>query len=69
VGAYWAIPADGSASLPAGSISTLWPASDGLDDLGRDELYRRAQELGVSGRSQMSRDELRAAVRAGQPPD
>lgn len=68
IGAYWAMSGNGDGSLAAGSIETLWPASDGLDRLGRDELYRRAQQLGVTGRSQMSRDELRAAVRAGRPP-
>jgi DNA end-binding protein Ku len=32
-------------------------------ELSRDDLYRRAKELGVPGRSKMSRDELAEAVR------
>lgn len=32
----------------------------------RDELYQRAQELEVDGRTKMSKDELAAAVQAAQ---
>jgi DNA end-binding protein Ku len=35
---------------------------DELDDLSRDELYERAQEAGVPGRSSMSRSELVKAL-------
>ncbi len=43
-------------------------ASDGggdLADLSRDELYERAQDAGVKGRSSMSRDELVEALDGG----
>lgn len=35
---------------------------DELDRLTKDELYRKAGELGVAGRSKMNRDQLREAV-------
>jgi hypothetical protein len=34
-----------------------------LDDRSRDELYNRAKQLGISGRSQMSKKQLAAAIR------
>lgn len=34
-----------------------------LEDRTRDELYNRAKELDVAGRSSMSKDELIAAIR------
>jgi hypothetical protein len=34
-----------------------------LDDLTKDELYQRAQEADIPGRSEMSKDELIAALR------
>ena len=37
--------------------------SDDLEDLTYDELYERAQEADVAGRSEMDSDELRAALR------
>ncbi len=38
----------------------------GMEDLSRDELYARAQEKHISGRSKMTKDELRNALqRAG----
>ena len=41
------------------------PNGDGeLAALSRDELYERAKELDIKGRSDMSKDELAAAVRA-----
>jgi DNA end-binding protein Ku len=36
----------------------------GLDGLSKDELYKRAQEADIPGRSQMTRDELVDALRA-----
>ena len=43
----------------------LKPAADTMNGTGaRDDLYERAKELGVRGRSRMSRDELEAAVEA-----
>lgn len=40
--------------------------SDELERLDREELYRRAQEAGVSGRSKMSKDELVKALSNGE---
>lgn len=37
-----------------------------LADLSKDELYERARDLGVSGRSSMSKDQLLDAVRAAE---
>ena len=37
-------------------------AIDGDDGLTKDELYERAQELDVDGRSQMNKDELKEAI-------
>ena len=37
-----------------------------LSDLNKDELYERAQDLDVSGRSKMDKDELKEAVRDAQ---
>lgn len=38
-------------------------SGDDLDRLSKDELYQKAGELNVSGRSKMNRDQLREAVR------
>jgi hypothetical protein len=38
----------------------------GLDERTRDELYNRARELGIDGRSRMKKDELVAAIRRKQ---
>lgn len=35
-----------------------------LDERTRDELYNRARELGIEGRSEMRKDELVDAIRA-----
>jgi DNA end-binding protein Ku len=37
--------------------------STGLDELSKSELYEKAQEAGIEGRSQMSKDELIDALR------
>lgn len=34
-----------------------------LDDRSRDELYNRAKDLGIEGRSKMNKDELVKAIR------
>ena len=34
-----------------------------LEDRTRDELYNRARDLGIEGRSKMSKEELAAAIR------
>ena len=36
----------------------------GLDARTRDELYNRAKDLGIEGRSKMKKDELAAAIRS-----
>lgn len=36
----------------------------GLEDRTRDELYNRAKELGIDGRSRMNKQELASAIRA-----
>lgn len=36
----------------------------GAEDATKEELYRRAQELGIEGRSQMSKRQLASAIRA-----
>jgi hypothetical protein len=41
------------------------PRAGDLRELSKDELLERARELGVRGRSQMSKAELAAAVRRG----
>lgn len=38
----------------------------GLEARSRDELYNRARQLGIEGRSKMSKDELVAAIRRKQ---
>lgn len=50
----------GARSVPAGSS----PGTGTGDERTRDELYARAQDLDIPGRSQMSKDELRTAVSA-----
>lgn len=37
-----------------------------LEDRTKDELYNRAQDLGIEGRSRMSKDELVQAIRERQ---
>lgn len=37
--------------------------SPSYDEWSKDELYERAQEIGISGRSRMSKDELISALR------
>jgi DNA end-binding protein Ku len=51
---------NGRAAASAGRTAP----SDELGTMGKAELLRRAAELGVAGRSKMSRDDLEAAVRA-----
>ncbi|CAG7570773.1 Rho termination factor-like protein [Barrientosiimonas humi] len=40
--------------------------SESYDEWTKDELLERAQEIGVEGRSTMSKDELIEALRSGQ---
>lgn len=38
--------------------------SDAYEEWSKDELYERAQEVGIEGRSEMSKDELIDALRS-----
>src|SRR4051812_14771959 len=49
-----------SMAVPGGTAKTAESQSSG--EWTRDELYARAQELAIAGRSQMTKDELREAV-------
>lgn len=40
--------------------------SRSLDDRSKEELYNRAKDLGISGRSKMKKDELVKAIRQKQ---
>ena len=40
--------------------------NDSLDDRTKDELYNRAKELNIEGRSKMNKDELVEAIRDEQ---
>ena len=44
-------------------LSVLLRRADGLDKMTKDELYKRAQDADIPGRSEMSKDELVAALR------
>jgi hypothetical protein len=53
----------------AGSLGSYVPGREpsrpgSLDDLSKDELYARAQDADIPGRSEMSKDELIAALRS-----
>ena len=71
---YEALRADGASKEKAARIANaranpdMHPSEKGgyarpYEERTRDELYGRAQELGVEGRSKMSKDELIAALR------
>ena len=58
--------AEAAASKKAGEASALEHRTDSdalAEDNTREELYERAQELDIEGRSDMSKDELADAVR------
>jgi hypothetical protein len=57
-------PARPSASRAARGRSR--PVPHRLDDRTKDQLYARAQELEIEGRSQMTKDELIDAIRSRQ---
>jgi DNA end-binding protein Ku len=44
-------------------ISELLRRRDGLDRMTKEDLYKRAQEADIPGRSDMTKDELVAALR------
>lgn len=61
---YWQVWHDHGDELEAGEIEDLADADDALEDRTKAELYRRAQQLEIDGRSYMRRRELMSAVRA-----
>jgi hypothetical protein len=54
------------AARVAGSAGTAgrWDESSPYDDWTKAELYERAQEVGIDGRSSMSKSELISALRS-----
>lgn len=68
---YEALREDGVGKAKAAAIANSEGASSRggqsppYEDWTRDELYERAQELDVEGRSDMTKDELISALRAG----
>ncbi|GAA1856216.1 Rho termination factor N-terminal domain-containing protein [Pseudonocardia ailaonensis] len=55
--------ANASAAEGAGTVSARGGRAGSYDDMTRDELYERARKIGIEGRSDMSKDELIAALR------
>jgi hypothetical protein len=49
-----------------GRLAALRRPNVDLEDLSRDELYRRAQEADIPGRSDMTKDELIHALRSAR---
>ena len=47
------------------SMAKLKKGGGGLEDLSKDELYEKATDAEVPGRSKMSKDELVEALRGG----
>ena len=47
------------------SMARLEEGGGGLEDLSKDELYEKATDAEVPGRSKMSKDELVDALRGG----
>lgn len=55
--------ANQAASEGRRSVSKRGGRSKKYEDWSKNELYRRAQEVGIEGRSNMSKDELIQALR------
>lgn len=68
---YEALRDDGMSKEKAARIANTSDASERggeaspYEDWTKDELYERAQEVGVDGRSSMSKSELISALRSG----
>lgn len=48
----------------ANAAGTLEHKGASLDDRSKDELYDEAKDIGIEGRSEMSKDELIKAIRS-----
>lgn len=48
----------------AKAAGTLDPKGTNLEDRSKEELYDEAKEIGIEGRSDMSKDELVKAIRS-----
>lgn len=55
--------ANAAANSSRSSVGRKGGKSGDYDDWTKDELYERAQEIGIEGRSSMDRDELIKALR------
>lgn len=55
--------ANAAANSSRSSVGAKGGQSGSYDDWTRDELYSRAQELDIQGRSEMTKDELIEALR------
>lgn len=68
---YEALRDDGMSKSKAAAIANADGASERggesapYEEWTKDELYERAQELDIDGRSDMTKDELIAALRSG----
>lgn len=51
------------ANTPRQAAGRRGGTSPSYDEWSKDELYERAQEIGISGRSQMTKNELISALR------
>lgn len=56
-------PIDREPEVPLPGVEAPEGAAGDLDDLTRDELYERAKEAGISGRSSMTKQQLAEALR------
>ena len=55
--------ANASAARGRSTVSRRGGKAGSYEDMTKDELYQRAKKVGISGRSTMSKDELRKALR------
>jgi hypothetical protein len=55
--------ANASAGSSRGEVGRRGGSSPSYDDWTKDDLYERAKEIGIEGRSRMSKDELIDALR------
>lgn len=62
-GAGRVVATAGSIARKLPFVPSVAPVSKPLEEMNKDELYARAQELEIDGRSDMSKEELYEAVR------